>query len=654
MGQDEQLDGKAMKLIFGDFETYYDKEYSLTNMTPIEYILDARYETICCAIAIDNDAPIFFPRSSVVPFLRNIREPYCFISHNALFDAAILAFKYNIHPTILADTLSMARAVLGYLLKSLRLGDILSYLGLEAKGTTIKDVKGMRFDDIIRNPVLWERFEYYNKRDCAGCRQIYNYLIPYMTAREMRVIDTVIRMVTQPRLMLDRSKLYSYYDQVSQYKQSLLQLGFPKEVYMSNDKFAETLQSFGVDPPRKISNTTGELTWAFAKTDTAFMELQEHPDEMVQKLMEARLGLKTTIEETRTRRFINIAEATINSWGVDHPYLPVPLKYSGAHTHRLSGDWKLNMQNLSARKQKTLREAIVAPKGWKIIAIDAKQIEARLVAWLAREKVLLDAFREDKDIYKEFAADIYYKALTTITMIERFTSKTCILGLGFGMSDLKLLYTLRFLAREAGFDVEYTIEQTARWVNIYRSRFIRIVELWKYGMQILRGMLTGRSDGWKIGPCEVSCDHDETGASHSPSIILPSGLRLHYHNLQLDKEYGNFWYEYSGRWKKIYGAKLIENIVQALDRQHVMDAAMRTETRCYNEGIEAKIVLQLHDENVYCVPIEQGLRLSYIAYEEMCRSPWWGKDFPAAAEIKAGINYADLIEGKIRKMEEVA
>jgi hypothetical protein len=631
-----------MKVIFGDFETYYDSEYSLTNMSAIEYILDARYETISCSLAVDNDEPIFFPRSSAINYLRSIDEPYAFVSHNALFDAAILAFKYNIHPAILVDTLSMCRAVIGYLLRSLRLGDVLNHFGFEAKGTTIKDVKGMHFEDIFRNQYLWDRFIYYNNRDCHGCRQIYFKLIPHLSAREMRVMDTVIRMVTQPQLKLDLSKLEQYYTEVSAHKQQLLTYGFSKDIYMSNDKFATILEQYGVDPPRKLSHTTGGLTWAFAKTDNSFMELQDHPNEIVQKLMEARLGLKTTIEETRTKRFINIAHATINSWGPDGAWLPVPLKYSGAHTHRLSGDWKLNMQNLSVRKQRILREAIIAPPGYFIVAVDAKQIEARLVAWLAGEHKLLQAFIEERDTYREFAADIYNKSsLSSVTKLERFTGKTCILGLGFGMSDIKLLYTLRNAAREEKMDVEYTIEQTARWVIVYRSQFRQIIELWTYGKHILRGMLAGKANGWKIGPCMVD----------GLSIVLPSGLRLQYNNLRLDKDTGNFWYEYAGRWKKIYGAKLIENIVQALDRQYVMDAAMRTETECHQYGMNIRIALQLHDENVYCVPREQASKLTRIAYANMCHSPWWGLDFPAAAEVKAGLNYADLMELNMKTSE---
>jgi hypothetical protein len=94
-----------------------------------------------------------------------------------------------------------------------------------------------------------------------------------------------------------------------------------KDALMSNQKFANLLEEFGVDPPMKISQTTGKETYAFAKTDKGLQDLREHPDSTVQALVEARLGNKTTIEETRTERMIGIATRGV---------FPVPLKYSGA------------------------------------------------------------------------------------------------------------------------------------------------------------------------------------------------------------------------------------------------------------------------------------------------------------------------------------
>ena len=129
-----------------------------------------------------------------------------------------------------------------------------------------------------------------------------------------------------------------------------------RESLMSNPKFAELLRQCGVEPPTKISPTTGKETLALAKSDEEFKALAEHPDERVQALVAARLGNKSTLEETRTERFIAISK---------RGSMPVPLQYYAAHTGRWGGTDKINLQNLPSRGENAnkLKKAIVAPPG---------------------------------------------------------------------------------------------------------------------------------------------------------------------------------------------------------------------------------------------------------------------------------------------------
>ena len=123
---------------------------------------------------------------------------------------------------------------------------------------------------------------------------------------------------------------------------------------MSNAKFASLLEGLGVKPPTKISPTTGKETFAFAKTDEDFKALSDHEDPQVQSFVSARLGNKSTLEETRTQRFIDISKRGL---------LPVPVKYYAAHTGRWRGDDKINLQNLPSRgvAGKKLKKSIIAP-----------------------------------------------------------------------------------------------------------------------------------------------------------------------------------------------------------------------------------------------------------------------------------------------------
>jgi hypothetical protein len=225
--------------------------------------------------------------------------------------------------------------------------------------------------------------------------------------------------------------LESHLSDVQERKHKLLeQAGADKKTLMSNPQFADLLRGLGVEPPTKISPANGKTTWAFAKTDEAFKALQEHADDRVQSLVAARLGTKSTLEETRTQRFIDISKRGL---------LPVPIRYYAAHTGRFGGDDKINLQNLPSRgaNANKLKQSVIAPQGYTIIDADSAQIEARVLAWLAGQENLVQGFANQEDVYKKMASAIYGKPEGDITKEERFVGKTTILGC-FG-ADTKVL-----------------------------------------------------------------------------------------------------------------------------------------------------------------------------------------------------------------------
>lgn len=623
--------------IFLDFETYYDSSYSLRRMSPIEYILNPQWETLGCAVAIEHDDPFLLPKDEIKKFLLDIKQPYSVITHNALFDAVVLAFQYNIHPIGLFCTLSMSRALIHHEIKSGRvsLASVLDHLGLSKKGEFVHKMNGKHWKDLEADPGMMMLFTGYAINDVIGCREIFFRLRKDFPAAEARVMDRMIRMATQPKLQMDVVMLDDYRTTIRQRKKELLSRVTNGNVdsLMSNQKFAELLKELGVDPPTKISPATGKTTWAFAKTDHALTDLLEHDDLDVQTLVTARLGIKTTIEETRSSRLISIGACTLTFLG--QPLLPMPLKYSGAHTHRYSGDWKLNMQNLSARKSKEIRKAIYAPIGYTIVAVDAAQIEARITAWLARQVDLLEMFARGEDTYAAFAADIFHIPLSGVTKPQRFVGKTCILGLGFGMSSLKLYRTIVTLAREQKIDITITLDDCTEWVHLYRSKFADIRQLWQDIGKLIHAMTIGQADDWSVGPCEVQ----------STTIILPSGLKLFYDNLRIKD--GEYWYDQGQFTKKIYGAKMLENVVQALDRQHVVYAGLRTEDRARRLGIpDPRVLLNIHDENIYCVPDDYAIQLAELALEDMRHNQPWSEGLPLSAEVKMGRNLGEMEEWK--------
>jgi len=637
-----------MRWIFGDAETFYSKEYSLRKMTPVEYILDPRYETIGWAVCDGDKKSTWMPRDKFADCLRVHGNDFAFVSHNALFDACILAFRYGIYPKLCVDTMSMARALLMHKLPGGRvsLDNVGGYLGIGKKGSALASVLGMTYDEIERSGRMRGLVEY-ALNDVEMCRGIYKQLAPQFPPQEFVINHMVIEMATRPQFTIDQEKLHEHLGQILADKESLLdRVGLTREDLSSNDKFAEALRSLGVEPRTKTSLTTGQPIYAFAKTDEFMDELEEHPDPDVQALAAARTGIKSTLEESRTQRFINIAQVTHdgnNSW------MPIPLRFSGAHTHRFSGDWKLNAQNLPSRKNKKLRQALKAPEGHVVLTCDASQIEARLNAWLCGQRNLLDIFETGGDPYGAFATDIYGVKVIKgdkTTGHMRLGGKIAILGLGFGMGRDKFQATWRIQSADAGTPMFLEIEEAARIVNLYRSKYARIKAQWKIFTDMIPEIANGQAEGKTFGPCVF-----EKGA-----ILLPSGMRLFYEDLRYEtnKEGKKEWrFTYAGKRKKLYGGLTLENIVQSLDRICVIDAAVRVRARFrsanfINQALHAEWVMdglrlahQVHDENVYVVPLEAVEEAKAIVLEEMRRRPAWGPDLPLDAEAGVGPTFGD-------------
>jgi hypothetical protein len=619
-----------MQTIFLDFETFYDKEYSLRKMTPVEYVLDQRFETIGCAVIEPNKPTYWVDGPDTQAFFDSLDpNDTCVVTHNALFDMCIVAWRYGFVPKLMIDTLGVSRACLGYRLKSVSLANVARHLGLGVKGDTVKNVIGMSLAAIKANG-LYDDYVEYSKTDVELCKGIYDRLVRtgIFPMSEIAIMDAVLRCAIQPKFELCQTTLAEHLHEVQALKEQMMnqaaQLGATKQDLMSNEKFAELLRKVGCEPPVKTSLVTGKEAYAFAKTDPGFIELEEHPNPSVQCLVAARLGHKSTLEETRTERLLSIANL---QWSDGQTRkMPIPLRFSGAHTHRLSGDWKLNLQNLP--RSSKIRRALIAPPDHSVVAVDASQIEARIVAWLCGQQDLVEAFARGEDIYSSFASEIFgYSVNKKTHPTERFMGKTSILGLGFQVGANKFQNTIEVQSGlQLGTKIEMPFEEALRVVSLYRNKFSNIPAMWRKLQQEAIPVLAGNSEPFAIGPVKV-----EQGF-----VMLPNRLKLHYHNLhQEEGDSGVQWvYEYSGKPKKLYGGSLLENIVQALARIHTMDAMARIQKRI-------PLALQVHDELVYVVPTELVSLTKRLLLEEMAHPPAWAPDLPLAAEADAGPSYGE-------------
>jgi DNA polymerase len=345
----------------------------------------------------------------------------------------------------------------------------------------------------------------------------------------------------------------------------------------------------------------------------------------VQAVVAARLGHQTTLEESRSQRFIAIGQ-------IDWPLsamqgrAPMPLRYSGAHTHRLSGEWKINVQNL--RKGGKLRQALRAPAGKLVVAGDASQIEARLVAWLTGCQKLVDQFARGEDVYSSFASSVYNYPVSKENKRERFLGKQSILGLGYGMGADRFENTIRILSNG---EVVVDAREALRVVNFYRAEFPEIPAAWKF----LDGMLYRMADktfaGQNWGPVRFEYQR----------IVLPNGLSICYDKLERNTE-GDWTYFYGKEQRWTFGGSMLENIVQALARIIVMDAAIRMKGALARLDRSLRLALQVHDELVYIVPEDLVVVVKQLLLTHLRWRPSWAAALPLDAEVGCGPNYAEI------------
>ena len=616
-----------MDILTIDFETYYAKDYGLRKLTTEEYIRDPRFEVIGVAIkkigaelsSGNANAPVWFSGSKkqTAKFLAQFDWGNSIaLAHNAMFDMSILNWHFGIKPKKIADTLAMARAI-----HSIEVGGSLAalseYYELGAKGTEVHAAIGKKRLDFTTEEL--EAYGGYCIQDAELTYKLFQVLNKDFPNFELALIDLTIRMFSEPALVLDAEILAEHLKQIKHTKQALMdKVAHEKTKLTSNPQFAELLRSYDIEPPLKISPATGKETYAFAKSDEAFKALQEHGNPEVQALVAARLGVRSTIEETRTQRFIDIA---------NRGTLPIPLRYYAAHTGRWGGDDKINMQNLPRGSR--LKKAMCAPDGYKFIDCDLSQIEARTLAWLAEETDLVKAFDRGDDVYKIMASAIYDKPESEITKEERFVGKTTILGAGYGMGHVK------FRAQLATFNVELSEEECDRIIRVYRETYPRIPALWRAANKALKTMMKDKVE--ELGKEGILTVEGSTG------IRLPNKLYIKYPNLrtQAAEEEGGYdetvYDTRKGRAiipNRIYGGKVIENVCQALARIVIGEQLLRVAKKY-------KVVMTVHDA-IGCIVPEGEVKEGMLVVEKVMKiRPKWAPDLPLDCEGGYGRSYGE-------------
>lgn len=605
------------QIMFFDWETYYNQQYSLSKMSTLDYICDKRFQPICVAAKVNgNQTQSLIGDETSAParmreFLMDLGwEKSLVIAHHNRFDSGITRFRFGMpSPAMYGCTRLMARAVVRPYVPRVDLKSVANYYRRGEKGAQREAYINYRLEDFSEAQLV--DYVTYCEKDTDLCAAIFADMLPEVPMLEQVNIDIVLRMYLHPRFLLDEKILTEHLDALEKDRINTLRnlpLGLTEADLQSAPKFAAALDELGAEVPMKWSEKQAKEVPAFAKTDVGMQELMDHPDPRVQFIVAARLKVKSTNDITRAARLKDIARR--------YHFLAVPIIYGGAHTLRYSGDEKINLQNV--KRGSRIRYAMKGPNGYEVTAADYSQIEARILAALANCDKLLAAFRDAKrDPYCEFATDVYGRPITKADEAERFVGKTCILGLGYQVGGKKLQRTLAIAGQH------FTIKQCTDMVYLYRRKYHEIPSFWNLLENAIRAMV--QKDSFDLpGGCEVLAG----------MLKLPNGFFMPYHNLRFDSG-GQSIYTFGKEVRTLYGGKYAENITQALAALLIREAMSRMHLR----GVTP--ALQVHDDMSVVHKKKDRAKVREIMEEEMLRQPWWLPNLPLEIEMKTGESYGD-------------
>jgi len=590
-----------MNLITLDFETYYDVRLSLGKMSTVQYVQDDEFKVWGVGVKFNDEDTVWIPEDEVKDFLEQIDwDDAALVCHNTLFDAYILTQVFGVYAKYYYDTAAMSRGLFPN--ESASLKHVCKRLFPDnptmRKGEELVNAKGIRDLD----PQLDEEIGGYCIQDVDLTYALYYKMHHEFPQSELDLMDLTVRMFVEPKLTLDRALVYTYKQELAdETARKIENSTTTREVLASQQKFANFLEDLSITVPTKRSPRTGKIIPAFGKNDSAYIQMcNMYPQ--YNHIWDAREAVKSRLEETRAERFLS----SVNPDGS----FSVPLRYYAAHTGRFGGSEKINLQNLPRGSK--LRNAITCRDDQFLYVADLSNIEARMLAWLARQEDLLAAFDRGEDVYCQFASEIYGRPITKDNKLERYVGKTAILGLGYGMGAEKFQYTLA----SGSPSVEVTIETARTIVQQYRATYYNIPRLWSVCKQLLYSMMDRNQIGNTYGPLAVS----------NNAIKLPNKMFLKYPALQ----YINGEFLYTGRNNSMirtHGPRVCENIIQALARIVITDQILTT-----HQLPEVDVVLTVHDEIIALSSKEKPDETLDQILAIMKKPPVWCSSLPLDAE----------------------
>lgn len=683
-----------MRIVVLDFETYWNsKDYTLSKIGPISYIRDSRFSAQLMSYIVTDASTMTYDRvrvaehdniPAVLAALKLDAPDVVTVAHNGNgFDFLILSEIYHVVPRIAIDTMCMERWTGVSRIQNESLKSMAKFFqcGEKVEGTVISD--GRKWPEDF-TPDERTAFIQYCRNDTEQCFLSFKAMLPFMTADALLFSSITAKMACNPVLRLDDDMLTAYLnelsDKVTKARNDINKMFMFKsdedflKAIRSSASFVKMLELLGRKPPMKYSVAKSETkrkkleaegktnlseedyavyTPALAKSDLDFVAMASDADERVALLVRTRLENNSSIQRSRAETFHALAKSG--------RAMPVMLNAFKAHTSRYtagnsegSSD-KLNLQNLSKRdpSQLTLRKAVQAPEGMALVACDSSQIEARILAYVANETELVDAFRRGADPYADLAEKIFQipsekihkgaKSGDKKLKAYRNVGKTGILSAGYGVGWRKYADTLLRQGVRLSSDIDQHYEMAHHAHNVYRASNPNIVAFWDTCQTVIKALYLGYS-GEFGGPNDNIFQYSVApicGRDDVPTIIGPNKYTLRYFKLSCEVSEKNNREEYyytrvkgkSELKTKIYGGALAENLCQYLAFALLQWQACRMT----EQGI--RLIANIHDSFLAICPEDEAEHTKSVMESCMSSVPDWLGDFPVACEAEIGKDY---------------
>jgi len=516
-----------------DFETYYDRDYSLKKMDAWSYVHHPKFDGYLMSVfGTTPSGPISWCGHPKDFEGWHHFDHATLLAHNAAFDSLVFQRlqSLGIIPSIESPTWRCTASLAVYLSapRSLK-GACKQLLGIAVDKSQRDKAKGQTGADLFGN----EAMKTYALEDARLCFLLWD-KFSHLWPETEQELATLTFEWGQQGVAVDLPRLKESIRTLDLHRFNAVQElpwveDIDEDTPLSHRKLAEECRSAGIPCPASLA------------MDDPDCEAWENKYGSEYAWVDAmRIFRRTNI---LIKRFKTVYSRTNNAdLGIRFPYA---LKYFGAVPGRWSGDAGFNVQNMPRGElfDVDLRRCFIPSPGNVFIIADLCQIEPRILAWLVDDTAFLDLVRNGVDIYEAHArSTMGYTDPSPLKEVDpamRSLAKARTLGLGYGCGSRKFVAVAKNLG---GIDI--TLAEAKQTVQDFRAKNRRITRLWN---QLDRAFK--RSAG---------------GDYH---IELPSGRELRYMSVSKSpRGYYTATTERGGRMRKLYGGLLTENLVQATAR----------------------------------------------------------------------------------------